>query len=137
MKYALWVAQVLLGLAFIALGSMKLTQPYEVQMAMMVWVAAVPEVLIRFIGAAEVLGGLGVLLPSVTRIMPRLTPLAAIGLMVVMVLALGFHVSRGEVQSLAPNVVLGLLAAFVAYGRTKLAPISPRRPVSVGRPVTA
>lgn len=98
---------------------MKLTASADATMGM-------PIALIRFIGAAEVAGGLGVLLPSALRIRPSLTPLAAWGLVVVMVLAAGFHMSRGEWSSVPTNVVLGALAAFVAWGRTRPAPIAPR-----------
>ena len=126
MKYVLWIVQALLGVAHVGLGLGKLTQPYEQQAQMMAWVSAVPEPVIRFIGAAELLGGLGLLLPSATRIMPGLTPLAALGIVVIQTLALLFHVTRGEFSYLPANLVIGLLAALVAYGRWKLAPIRPR-----------
>jgi putative oxidoreductase len=125
-KYALWVVQVLLGLAFLGAGFMKLSQPYEAMAAQAAWMGDVPEPVLRFIGLAELLGGLGLILPAATRIQPWLTPLAAAGLTLVMLLAALFHVARGELSLLVPNVVLGLLAAFIAYGRYKVAPILPR-----------
>ena len=130
MKYVLWALQILLGLAFLGAGFMKLTQPYEALAAQMAWMGAVPEPLLRFIGLAELLGGLGLILPAATRIQPWLTPLAAAGLALVMLLAALFHVARGEFSLLAPNIVLGLLAAFIAYGRRTLAPILPRGQVA-------
>lgn len=126
MKYALWIVQVLLALAFLASGAMKLLTPMYQLAANMAWVNAVPELLVRFIGLAEVAGALGLILPAATRIQPQLTPLAAAGLALIMVLASIFHLSRGETFMLAPNGVLFLLAVFVAYGRWKWAPIAPR-----------
>jgi putative oxidoreductase len=122
----LWGAQALLALAFTSAGVMKVTQPIEALAASMVWPGAVPEPLVRFIGVSELLGGLGLILPAATRIKPILTPLAALGLVVVMVLAALFHLSRGELGALPINVVFGALAAFVAWGRLKKAPLAPR-----------
>ena len=119
----LWVAQALLALAFGAAGMMKLTisaadlaqQSPDFSIA-----------LVRFIGIMEVLGALGVILPAAARIAPKLTPLAAIGLGIIMVLAFSLHVSRGEWTHVPPTAVLGLLAAFVAWGRLRKAPLAPR-----------
>jgi putative oxidoreductase len=87
----------------------------------------VPVALLRFIGISEALGAVGLILPSALRILPKLTPLAAVGLATVMALAIPFHASRGELlQALPANVILGSLAAFVAWGRTWPAPIAPR-----------
>jgi putative oxidoreductase len=71
-------------------------------------------------------GALGLVVPSATRIKPWLTPLAGAGLLTVMILASLFHLSRGEANLAPINVVLGALAAFVAWGRWKKAPIAPR-----------
>ena len=127
MKYVLWVVQVLLCLAFLGAGVSKLSQPYESLSARMVWVADVPEPLIRFIGLAETLGAVGLVLPAASRILPWLTPLAAAGLALDMLLATGFHLMRGELGSVGGTVVLLALAAFVAYGRRSIAPIRDRR----------
>jgi hypothetical protein len=88
--------------------------------------APLPLPLVYFIGAVEVLGAIGVIVPAATRIKPILTPLAALGFLVIMVLAAGTHAMAGEFPGIAVNVVLGSLAAFVAYGRWKKAPIAPR-----------
>jgi hypothetical protein len=93
----------------------------------MAWVSAVPGGLVRFIGASELLGGLGLVLPAATRVLPRLTALAGAALAFVMVLAATFHVMRGELGALPINLVLGGLSAFVAWGRLKKVPVSPRR----------
>jgi uncharacterized membrane protein YphA (DoxX/SURF4 family) len=122
----LWVVQVLLALMFTFAGTMKATQPIAALAAQMKWPGAVPEALVRFIGVSELLGGLGLILPAATRIKPILTPVAAIGLVTVMAMAAAFHVSRGELSALPVNAVIGGLAAFVAWGRMKKAPIAPR-----------
>jgi putative oxidoreductase len=122
---ALWVAQVLLFAAFGMAGFMKLTTPIPDLAQKMAWVTAVPH-LVRFIGAAELAGALGMLLPSITRIRPGLTALAGLGLTTIMILAMAFHVSRGEASVTPANLVLGGLAAFVAWGRFRKAPIEPR-----------
>ncbi len=122
----LWIVQVLLAAMFAMTGLMKLSQPIDALAASLPWVTTVPEMLVRFIGAAEFAGALGLILPSLTRIQPRLTALAAIGLIVVMLLASAFHASRGEFAVVPMNLVLGAFAAFVAWGRGKAAPIAPR-----------
>ncbi len=122
----LWIAQVALALMFGMAGIMKATSPMVDLATKMAWTAALPEVLVRFIGVSELAGALGLILPSVTRIQPRLTPLAAMGLVTVMLLASAFHLSRGEAQVLPINFTLAGLAALVAWGRLKRAPISPR-----------
>lgn len=123
---ALWVVQVLLAVAFGMAGTMKTFTPLDELVKTMPWFTSVP-LLPRFIGPAELAGALGMVLPSVTRIRPVLTPLAGVGLAVVMVLAGGMHAVRGELQMVPINVLLGGLAVFVAWGRFKKAPIEPRR----------
>lgn len=124
---ALWIAQVLLGLAFASAGWMKFMQPIDALLASgMDWVSAMPAAMVRFIGLSELLGGIGLILPAATRIAPGLTPLAGAGLAVVMLLAALFHVVRAEFSALPINIVLGGLAAFIAWGRWKKAPIAPR-----------
>jgi hypothetical protein len=134
-KYALWIVQVGLALAFFAGGFLKLTQPYEALGATMVWVNDVPEALVRFIGLAEVLGAIGLVAPAATRILPWLTPLAAALLALDMLLATLFHLVRGEFAMMPVPIVQGALAAFVAYGRWSLVPIQPRgaQPVAAWR----
>jgi hypothetical protein len=77
-------------------------------------------------GTAEILGGLGLILPGLPRIQTRLTPLAAAGLMLVMVGAIIYHSTRGEFTNIGMNVVLMLIMGFIAYGRWKLKPLSDR-----------
>jgi putative oxidoreductase len=122
----LWVAQMLLAVNFGLAGVMKSSQPIAELAKMLPWAGDVPELLVRFIGVSELLGAIGLILPAATRIKPALTPLAAAGLTTIMVLAALFHLQRGETSALPFNIVLGGLAAFVAWGRWKKAPIAPR-----------
>ncbi len=126
MNIALWVVQVLLGLIFLMAGATKSFQSIEVMAESLPWVTSVPAGLVRFIGISELLGGIGLLLPSILRIKPHLTVWAAIGLTIVMVLAALFHASRGEFPAIGANVVFIALTAFVAWGRSKKAPIFPK-----------
>jgi putative oxidoreductase len=122
----LWVVQGLLGAMFLAVGAMKATQPIAVLVDTLGWPAAVPPALVRVIGVAEFLGGLGLILPAATRVKPMLTPPAAVGLATVLLFATMFHISRGELGTLPLPLVLGAVAAFIAWGRAAKAPIAPR-----------
>ena len=124
MRIGLWVVQVLLAFAFGMSGAMKLVVPYEELLKQGAWVEHVPEGLVKFIGVAELSGAIGLILPSATRIKPFLTPLAAAGFVVIMVLASALHLSLG--QPPIAQVILGGLAAFVVWGRFRKAPITPR-----------
>ena len=126
LSVGLWTNQILLAVMFGMAGFMKATQPISQLSAMLPFVAQMPEGLVRFIGASELAGAVGLILPAALRIVPVLTPLAASGLVVVMVLAAGFHISRGEFSNVPVNFILGSLAAFVAWGRLKMVPISKR-----------
>ena len=126
MKVVLWILQVVLAVAFLAAGAIKLTQPLAELAVSLPWTSDVPGALVRFIGVAEVLGGLGLVLPAATRILPRLTPIAAAALAIDMVLATLFHLVRGEAMMAPITLLLVALLAFVAWGRTTRAPIAPR-----------
>jgi hypothetical protein len=122
MTYALWFVQILLTLVFLFTGGMKLVLPIEDLTAQM----PLPGLFIRFIGSMEVLGAIGLILPGLLHIRPGLTPLAAAGLTIIMIGATVFTVmTMGVLMALIPLVV-GLLTAFVAYGRWKLAPSGER-----------
>ena len=122
MNIILWILQALLGLAFIAAGY---NHGFNIEKArtQMQWMTAVPENLLRFIGVSEILGGIGLILPAVTGILPQLTAWAATGLSLIMILAALFHLRRGEYPAIVINLVLLALAVFVAYGRFVLAPL--------------
>lgn len=126
LNVTLWIVQILLASFFAFAGFGKLAPPISTLAVSMPWVTDVPAALVRLIGAAELAGALGLLLPSITRVQPRLTVLAALGLVAVMVLASAFHLSRGEAAMVPINAVLGSLAAFVAWGRGRAASIAPR-----------
>ncbi len=121
----LWIAQILLGVMFTMVGIMKTFQPIEEIAKNLPWVADY-SLLVRFIGISELAAGLGLILPSALRIMPKLTVWAAIGLVVIMFLAIIFHIVRGEIDALPVNILLLLLAAFIAWGRSKKVIIASR-----------
>jgi uncharacterized membrane protein YphA (DoxX/SURF4 family) len=122
----LWGAQVALALLFGMAGYMKAFTPIEALTAQMAWAADSPELLVRFVGIAEIAGAVGMILPAATRILPWLTPLAALGFATIQVLAMALHITRGEFMVLPMNLVLLALALFVAWGRGRKAPIEPR-----------
>ena len=122
MTYALWVVQVLLALMFLLAGGIKLILPLD----RLTGPGALPGWFTRFIGVAEVAGAVGLILPSLLRIQPRLTPLAAVGLVLIMIGAVAVTLAGGMVAPALFSLVVGLLAAFVAYGRWRLAPIAPK-----------
>ncbi len=117
MNTALWVIQIVLAVAFLAAGVLKLSQPREKLEASLPWTTDFATGTIRLIGAAEVLAAFGLVLPAALGIAPVLTPLAAVGLAVVMVGAVVTHARRKEPQAIVINVVLLALAVVVAWGR--------------------
>lgn len=123
MNIILWLVQILLALAFLAHGVMFLNPPPEVIEQMN---ASLPRWFQVFLGIAEVLASIGLILPGVTRIKPGLVPAAAAGVMIVTVSATVLHLSRGEYSSAATTFVLLLMSTFVAFGRWKHRPIAPR-----------
>ena len=118
MNVALWIAQGLLAAIFLFAGGMKLLLPVEELTAQM----PLPGLFVRLIGVVEVLGAIGVILPGLVRIRPGLTPLAAAGLVIIMIGATVFTLATGNIAMAPIPLVVGLLAAFVAYGRWRLAP---------------
>ena len=120
MNVALWIAQVLLALIFLFAGGIKLVTPMEEMMKQMP--LALPPLFLRFTGVLEILGGLGVILPWLLHIWPVLTPLAAAGLVIVMLGATVYTLAAGDIASALMPLAVGLLCAFVAYGRRRLVP---------------
>ncbi len=117
MNTVLWVLQVVLAVAFALVGIGKLSQPKERLKDRMGWVEDYSQGTIRMIGALELLAAIGLVLPAATGILPWLTPLAALGLVAIMLLAIPVHLRRHETPMVAVNVVLALVAAFVAWQR--------------------
>ena len=123
MTYILWIIQVLLALLFLFAGGTKLVLPIEVLMSMGSPNAIpLPALFIKFIGLCEVLGALGLILPGLLRIRSGLTPLAAVGLVIIMIGAAAVTFAADGLAAAVGPVVVGLLSAFVAYGRWRLAP---------------
>lgn len=122
MNMALWVLQGLLGLYFFFTGVIHFIVPPGLP-APMAWMYELSPGLHYFSGAAEILAGLGLVLPGLTKIQTRLTPLAALGLVLVMFGAAAWHFPRGEPQNIVMNLVIAGLSGFVAYGRWKLSPL--------------
>jgi uncharacterized membrane protein YphA (DoxX/SURF4 family) len=129
MKNTLWIVQVLWGVFFSLTGFGKIMwyKPALWNQALqeVPWLSAVPQDLIIFIGVCEFLGGIGLILPAMTGVKPKLTPIAAFGLTLVMILAAVFHIVRGEYNFLLTNMVLGGVTAFIGYGRLVVKPIAP------------
>src|SRR5947208_16338148 len=119
MSAALWIVQGLLAAIFLFAGGAKLVLPLD----QLTGPVALPGLLLRCIGVAEVLGALGLILPGLLRIRPGLTPLAAAGLVIIMTGATVVTVAGGQLAPALLSVVVGLLAAFVALGRWRLAPL--------------
>jgi len=120
----LWVAQVILASMFIMAGYMKTTIPIEQLSVSLPWAKDVPAWLVRFIGASELLGALGLIFPSLLRIKPILTPFAALGIIAIMAMAAIFHICRTEFSGVVFTLILSLVAAFIAWGRFKKSPIN-------------
>jgi uncharacterized membrane protein YphA (DoxX/SURF4 family) len=118
MNITLWIIAAVLALAFLAAGAMKLAQPKEKLAASgMGWVEGFSSGAVKAIGLAEVLAAIGLILPALTGIATFLVPLAATGLVVLMIGAIITHLKRGEKQMVFINVILAALALFVAIGR--------------------
>jgi uncharacterized membrane protein YphA (DoxX/SURF4 family) len=127
-QVALWAAQILLCVVYGASGVMNSSMSVEALMTMgMTHAGVLPHWLLRFLGISELAGCIGIILPALTRIKPILTPLAALGFTAIQILAIGFHIERGEFAKMAPiNAALIALSLFVLWGRIKKAPIAPR-----------
>lgn len=126
LRTGLWVVQGLLFLTFAGTGVWKLLTPLPKLAAMIPWAGQVSPAFLYAIAAIDLLGGVGVLLPSLTRIKPGLSVLAALGCAALQICAIVFHVSRGEAANTPFNFLLVALSLFVAWGRHRRAPIAPR-----------
>lgn len=122
MTIALWVVQGLFALLFLFAGIVKAFLPLPAVKKTFTWANHVAPGLTRFIGGAELLGALGLILPAVTGILPWLTIAAALGFVLVMLCAAFFHASRREFPAIGINVIVLGLSLFVAIGRLLWAP---------------
>ncbi|NRQ19146.1 DoxX family protein [Ensifer sesbaniae] len=127
LQISLWSVQTLIFAAFILFGSQKLFMPAEALASMWQtqWPVEYPT-LLRFTGLIDVAGGIGMILPALTRIQPRLTVLAALGCTILQICAIIFHATRGEFAALPLNFILLPLVAFILWGRGKRAPFATR-----------
>ena len=124
MNIALWIIQVLLSLLFLFAGATKFVMPVaEMNRQSPV---VLPGLLLHFIGACEILGALGLILPALLRIKPELTALAAAGLAIITLGATVITMKGGAIAMAAFPFVVCLLSIFVAYGRWRTAPFAPR-----------
>jgi uncharacterized membrane protein YphA (DoxX/SURF4 family) len=123
MKITVWIVSALLALAFLGTGLVKLVMSTADLESM---IEGVPVVLLRIAGVAEVLGAVGLIAPAATRLLPRLTPIAASGLVVTMIGATITNVIIGEYANVAQTVLLGALAGFVAWARFGPYAIAPK-----------
>ncbi len=126
MNVALSIVQVLLSLFSLAAGWNHGLRPLSDTIQSSPWAADLPVALVRFIGFAELAAGVGLVLPAATRVTASLTPLAAIGLAVIMGFAIPFHIMRDEANVIALHIVVVALCAFVTWRRLLRVPIRNR-----------
>ena len=123
MSIVLWILQILLAIVFLLAGAVKAFQSYDTLASRMPWVEDYSPTMVRVIGGLEILGALGLLLPGLLGSLPILTPVAAVGLAVIMVLAFLRHMARGENGQMGFTAVLFALLLLLAAGRFLLAPL--------------
>lgn len=126
LRIFLWISQILVAALFIPVGVMKLAQPIPKLAEVVPWAIEFPVWFVRSIGAIDLAGGIGILLPSLLRIMPLTAIWAAIGCACLQVVSIAFHLYRNEAAVIAVNVILLGLSVFVAWGRAVKAPIQHR-----------
>ena len=117
MNTTLWILQGILASMFVMAGIMKSTQPIDKLVKSVNWVDRFPVKTVRFIGTAELLGAIGLILPWLLNLTPILTPVAATALATVQFLAIFHHAKHKEGKAISFNIVLLVMASFVAYGR--------------------
>jgi len=126
LRAAIWFVQIVLASLFLVGGCMKLSTPLPELAKMMPWTGDHSELFVRFTAIADLAGGLGLILPALTRIWPWLTPLAALGCSILQAFAIIFHLSRGEPQMMVINIPLLALSLFVLWGRGSKVPVRTR-----------
>lgn len=125
LNITLWIVQTLIALGLIWGGYVKLFQPIEETAKMLPWALEHPS-LLKFTGVVDLLGGLGIVLPSALRIHPKLTVFAAYGIIILMISASIFHISRDETSLIGMNIFFLILAVFIVWGRKKQRVILPK-----------
>lgn len=114
-----WIAQVILAVVLIWAAAMKLFQPVEKLAAMWPWTGQVPVALVKFTGLVDLAGALGLVLPSLLRTQSKLTYIAAMGIILLMIIAGVFHIVRGEASQTGVNIFIAIVAAFIVYSYTR------------------
>src|SRR5450432_3570418 len=123
MNIILWTAQGLLAVTFISAGFLKILQPEKLPFP---WVKDNVN-LVLFTGIVDLLGGIGIVFPTLLRIKPKLTIIAAYGIIVLMAASSVFHISRGEAKDIGFNIFMALLAVFIAWGRQTIIVTTPKK----------
>lgn len=113
----LWIIQGILAAMFIPVGAMIVTQPKEKLAPKFPWVNDFPTGIVKLNGVSKILGGIGLIIPMLTGIATILTSLAAMGLCTIMILATAYNIRKHDMKAVVANVIIFLLAAFIAYGR--------------------
>jgi uncharacterized membrane protein YphA (DoxX/SURF4 family) len=119
----LWVAQSISASSLVWSGWIKMFQAAGEVAAMWPWAGEVPAALLKFTGAADLLAAAGLILPVLFSIRPRLTPIAAVAVIIMMICAAVFHITRGEASQIGINIVFAFIAAFIAWGRFRETPL--------------
>lgn len=119
LNIALWLAQAILAASLIWAASLKLFQPIEKLALMWPWVAQVSMTLVKFTGIVDLLGAVGLIIPTLIHAKSKLTPFTASGIIVLMICAGIFHIVRGEASVIGVNIVFAAIAAFITWGRLK------------------
>jgi putative oxidoreductase len=127
LNITLWIVQGLTAALMLMSAFMKIATPIPELSAKWKWTGELPQQVVRMLGIVDLLGGIGIILPAILKIKPGLTPLAAVGVVLLMISATVFHISRGESSVIAFNIILMLFASFIAWGRYKKLPILPRQ----------
>jgi putative oxidoreductase len=127
LNITLWIVQGLTATLMLMSAYMKIATPILELSSKWKWTGELPETVVRLLGVIDLLGGIGIILPALLRIKPSLTPLAAVGIILLMISASVFHISRGEASVIGSNIILMFLASFIAWGRYKKLPISPKK----------
>lgn len=117
LNIVLWIAQWLFAASFVGAALMKLAMPIAQLAQMWPWTGELAPTMVRLLGVIDLLGGMGVLLPSLTGIKPRLAVVAAVACIALQLCAIAFHALRGELAALPVNIVFIVIAAFISWGR--------------------
>ncbi|PWB23388.1 DoxX family protein [Flavobacterium sp. HTF] len=117
LQIILWLVQIILFFSFMSGAFLKLFFSIEKLAAMWPWAAQVPVLFVRFTGIVDLLGGIGILIPTLLNVKPKFTRITAVGIIILMVCASIFHICRGEASEIGINIFFAILAGVVFFGR--------------------